>query len=205
MSLEVETVLRREDVQRLVEGAEASGLVWQSELSELIEAHELDALATEALSGELERRGIEVLQDREHEPPRPLQSSYESTTDALKLFLREVGRRPLLTAAQEVELAKRLERGDLAARRQMIESNLRLVVSIAKHYRHQGLPFLDLIQEGTLGARCQSKEAQMAGVEVGDFGSPDETRAPDKTTIEIVRMGSANASRMRLEPGWRWS
>ena len=45
----------------------------------------------------------------------------------------------------------------------------------------------------------------MAGVEVGDFGSPDETRAPDKTTIEIVRMGSANASRMRLEPGWRWS
>ena len=45
----------------------------------------------------------------------------------------------------------------------------------------------------------------MAGVEVGDFGSPDETRAPDKTTIEMVRMGSANASRMRLEPGWRWS
>lgn len=45
----------------------------------------------------------------------------------------------------------------------------------------------------------------MAGVEVGDFGSPDETRAPDKTTIEVVRMGSANASRMRLEPGWRWS
>jgi hypothetical protein len=55
--------------------------------------------------------------------------------------------------------------------------------------------------------RCpaKSKEAQMAGVEVGDFGSPDETRAPDKTTIEVVRMGSANASRMRLEPGWRWS
>jgi RNA polymerase primary sigma factor len=67
------------------------------------------------------------------------------------VFLREVGRHPLLTAAQEVELAKRLERGDLGARQQMIESNLRLVVSIAKNYRHQGLPFLDLIQEGTLG------------------------------------------------------
>jgi RNA polymerase primary sigma factor len=145
-------MLRREDVQQLVEDAEASGSVRQSELSELIEAHELDALAMEALSGELERRGIEVIQDREHEPPpRPLQSSYESTTDALNLFLREVGRHPLLTAAQEVELAKRLERGDLGARQHMIESNLRLVVSIAKHYRHQGLPFLDLIQEGTLG------------------------------------------------------
>ena len=152
--LGVETVLGREEVQRLVEGAESSGSVRRSELIELIEAHELDALATEALSGELERRGIEVVQEpeREHEtPPRPLQSSDESTTDALNLFLREVGRHPLLTPAQEVELAKRLERGDLDAKRRMIESNLRLVVSIAKTYRHQGLPFLDLIQEGTLG------------------------------------------------------
>ena len=147
-------MLRREDGQRLVEDAEASGSVRQSELIELIEAHELDPLATEALSGELERRGIEVVQDPERghaTPPRPLQSSYESTTDALNLFLREVGRHPLLTPAQEVELAKRLERGDLDAKQQMIVSNLRLVVSIAKNYRHQGLPFLDLIQEGTFG------------------------------------------------------
>jgi RNA polymerase primary sigma factor len=101
--------------------------------------------------GDASARGVQD-PEREHEPsPRPLQSSYESTSDPLELFLREVGRRPLLTAAQEVELAKRLERGDLGARQQMIESNLRLVVSIAKHYRHQGLPFLDLIQEGTLG------------------------------------------------------
>ena len=78
-------------------------------------------------------------------------SSYELTTDALSLFLREVGRHPLLTAAEEVEFAKRLERGDLDAKRRMIEANLRLVVSIAKNYRNQGLPFLDLIQEGTLG------------------------------------------------------
>jgi len=89
---------------------------------------------------------------REREsPPRPLQGSYESTTDALDLFLREVGRHPLLTPAQEVELAKQIERGDLDAKQHMIESNLRLVVSIAKNYRNQGLPFLDLIQEGTLG------------------------------------------------------
>src|SRR5262249_24085260 len=65
--------------------------------------------------------------------------------------LREAGRHPLLTAAQEVELSKRIERGDMAAKAQMIQSNLRLVVSIAKNYRNQGLPFLGLIQERTLG------------------------------------------------------
>ena len=75
----------------------------------------------------------------------------ETTTDALQLFLREAGRHALLTAAQEVELAKKIEKGDMRAKQLMIQSNLRLVVSIAKNYRNQGLPFLDLIQEGTLG------------------------------------------------------
>jgi RNA polymerase primary sigma factor len=96
-------------------------------------------------------RGVQDPERERESPLRTLQSSYGSTTDALSLFLREVGRHPLLTPAQEVELSKRLERGDLRAKQQMIESNLRLVVSIAKNYRHQGLPFLDLIQEGTLG------------------------------------------------------
>ena len=80
-----------------------------------------------------------------------LTAPVETTTDALQLFLREAGRHHLLTAAQEVELAKRIERGDNTAKQRMIQSNLRLVVSIAKNYRNQGLPFLDLIQEGTLG------------------------------------------------------
>ena len=75
----------------------------------------------------------------------------EITTDALQLFLKDIGRVPLLTAAQEVELAKRIERGDHTAKQAMVEANLRLVVSIAKRYRNQGLPFLDLIQEGTIG------------------------------------------------------
>jgi RNA polymerase primary sigma factor len=75
----------------------------------------------------------------------------EISTDALQLFLNEVGRHKLLTAAQEVELAKRIERGDHRAKQEMVEANLRLVVSIAKRYRNQGLPFLDLIQEGTIG------------------------------------------------------
>src|SRR4029453_19455162 len=74
-----------------------------------------------------------------------------AAVDSLQLFLNEIGRHPLLTAAQEVALAKRVERGDERAKEEMIRSNLRLVVSIAKHYRGQGLPFLDLIQEGMLG------------------------------------------------------
>jgi RNA polymerase primary sigma factor len=71
--------------------------------------------------------------------------------DTLQLFLVEIGRHPLLTAAEEVALAKRIERGDSAAKARMIESNLRLVVSIAKGYRGLQVPFLDLIQEGTIG------------------------------------------------------
>jgi RNA polymerase primary sigma factor len=75
----------------------------------------------------------------------------EVSTDSLQLFLKDIGKVDLLTAAQEVELAKRIERGDDRAKQQMVEANLRLVVSIAKRYRNQGLPFLDLIQEGTIG------------------------------------------------------
>ena len=78
-------------------------------------------------------------------------SNDEAPRDSLDLYLRDASRRPLLTAAQEVRLTKLVERGDAGAKQTMIESNLRLVVSIAKKYRYQGLPFLDLIQEGTLG------------------------------------------------------
>jgi RNA polymerase primary sigma factor len=75
----------------------------------------------------------------------------EGATDGLQLFLKEIGKGRLLSAQDEVELAKRIWRGDLDAKQKMVESNLRLVVSIAKNYRNQGLPFLDLIQEGTIG------------------------------------------------------
>jgi RNA polymerase primary sigma factor len=80
------------------------------------------------------------------EPPET-----EFSADSLQLFLKDIGKVDLLTAAQEVELAKRIERGDHRAKQEMVEANLRLVVSIAKRYRNQGLPFLDLIQEGTIG------------------------------------------------------
>jgi RNA polymerase primary sigma factor len=75
----------------------------------------------------------------------------EYSTDSLQLFLKDIGKIDLLTAAEEVDLAKRIERGDHRAKQEMVESNLRLVVSIAKRYRNQGLPFLHLIQEGTIG------------------------------------------------------
>src|ERR1051325_10279206 len=154
--VEIESILQHEDIQRLLEEAEVTGSIRQPELAELFELHQLDALETDAFVNELDRRGIEVIQEPEKEQekeatPPPLQTSYETTTDALQLFLREAGRHALLTAAQEVELAKRIERGDMGAKTHMIQSNLRLVVSIAKNYRNQGLPFLDLIQEGTLG------------------------------------------------------
>jgi RNA polymerase primary sigma factor len=74
-----------------------------------------------------------------------------SSPDSLQAFLRDIGKVDLLTAAQEVELAKRIERGDHGAKQEMVEANLRLVVSIAKRYRNQGVPFLDLIQEGSIG------------------------------------------------------
>jgi RNA polymerase primary sigma factor len=80
-----------------------------------------------------------------------LDLTVEPSLDSLRLYLRSIGRVELLTAEQEVELAKRIERGDMAAKRHMVEANLRLVVSIAKGYLGRGLSFLDLIQEGSLG------------------------------------------------------
>jgi RNA polymerase primary sigma factor len=153
---EIETVLGSEDVRHLLEAAEQNGgSVRHHELQDVLEPLELDALEVEAFRQELEQRGIEIVEEeRAPEPviPQPQTAIVvETTTDALQLFLREAGRHPLLTAAQEVELSKRIERGDMQAKQRMIQSNLRLVVSIAKNYRNQGLPFLDLIQEGTLG------------------------------------------------------
>src|SRR5918996_1138687 len=148
-------VLQHEEILQLLEKAEAAGFVDASDVADAIEAAELEPPELEALQRELEERNIEVIEPKEppKEPTAPPRATevLETTTDALQLFLREIGRHPLLTAADEVELSKRIERGDMAAKRRMIECNLRLVVSIAKNYRNQGLPFLDLIQEGMFG------------------------------------------------------
>src|SRR5262245_63214178 len=100
---------------------------------------------------ELDTIVIEIGAPAEEAAPVVTETVQHGAGDSLQLFLADVGRHKLLTAAEEVALAKRLEKGDLLAKRRMIESNLRLVVSIAKGYRGLGVPFLDLIQEGTLG------------------------------------------------------
>jgi len=128
----------------------------QSQVAELAESIDLDDAAVEQLYAELGERGIDVADDcarQEVVPPTRVANERlaEATTDAMSLYLREINRHPLLTAAEEVELAKKVEVGDLAAKERMINSNLRLVVSIAKRYRGTELSLLDLVQEGTLG------------------------------------------------------
>ena len=140
-------------VDALVERGEERGCVNLSELSELTQdLSEDEALA---LADRLEARGIEVADDcgRESEsgPSYAIEELSVMTGDTLQLFLRDVRRHPLLTAADEIELAKRIERGDLEAKERMVNSNLRLVVSLAKKYQGHELSLLDLIQEGILG------------------------------------------------------
>ncbi len=126
-----------------------------SELSEVVDQLELDDDEAQAMHETLEQRGFELRDDCGKTAER--ETSYSNgelasqTTDAMALFLREVARHPLLTADQEVELAKRIERGDLAAKEQLVNSNLRLVISNARKYQGLDLPLLDLIQEGILG------------------------------------------------------
>ncbi len=153
-------LLETEPARALLEGAEERGYLVPAELEAFALEHDLADDEVEALQRELEATGLEV---REHasEPeeaekqatpePEPEAQVLVGAADSLQLFLADIGRHKLLTAAEEVMLAKAIERGDLTAKRRMIESNLRLVVSIAKGYRGLGVPFLDLIQEGTLG------------------------------------------------------
>jgi RNA polymerase primary sigma factor len=126
-----------------------------SEVDELAQAAGLGDEETRELYDSLEARGVDVTDDcgrQEVEATRFLNTDVaERTTDALQLFLNEVRLHPLLTATDEISLAKRIERGDVEAKERMINSNLRLVVSIAKKYQGQDLPLLDLIQEGIFG------------------------------------------------------
>lgn len=150
------------ELRALIVRGQEMGFLGLEEVAEVLDGLGLDADAAELVYQQLEEAGIELLEQSEalaraaeivdeSERPRRPTAAVEQTTDALQLFLKDIGRVPLLTAADEVRLAKRIEAGDQEAKRQMVEANLRLVVSIAKGYRGRGLPFLDLIQEGTLG------------------------------------------------------
>jgi RNA polymerase primary sigma factor len=126
-----------------------------SEISELVQEAELGEDDAQALQDMLEARGIEVRDDCGRDGIE--QTTYviddlaQQTTDAMSLFLQEVRRYPLLTREEEVELAKRIERGDLDAKERLVNSNLRLVISNARKYQGHDMPLLDLIQEGILG------------------------------------------------------
>ncbi len=153
-------LLDSDQAKALVEGAEERGYLESAELEAFSLEHDLNEDEVEELTRELERIGLEVRQpaaeaekeaEKEKAPEPAEQHVLSGSADSLQLFLADVGRHKLLTAAEEVTLAKAIERGDPVAKRRMIESNLRLVVSIAKGYRGLGVPFLDLIQEGTLG------------------------------------------------------
>ena len=141
-------------LQTLLARGEEEGCVNLSQFNELVAAEELDEDEVARLYEQLEERGLELSDDcgREQEESTYVNGDLAvATTDALQLFLNEAGRWPLLTKEEEVELAKRVERGDLEAKERMINSNLRLVVSIAKRYQGHGLSLLDLIQEGIIG------------------------------------------------------
>ena len=143
-----------EHVSALMELGEREGCLELSEVSRVVEEAGLEDEDVERLYQDIQERGIELSDDCGR---AATESTYVngdlavSTTDALQLFLNEVGRYKLLTAEEEVELAKRIERGDREAKDLMINSNLRLVVSIAKKYQGHGLSLLDLIQEGIIG------------------------------------------------------
>jgi RNA polymerase primary sigma factor len=148
----VHEVLDTQAGRHLLESAEERGYVETAELEALALELDLGDEEMAEVTHELETIGLEIGAPAEEAAPVVAEAAVSTGAgDSLQLFLADVGRHKLLTAAEEVALAKRLEKGDLLAKRRMIESNLRLVVSIAKGYRGLGVPFLDLIQEGTLG------------------------------------------------------
>src|SRR5262245_7508285 len=143
-------LLESDEARVLLEAGKASGRLTAEEIALAVDELELDAGQADELYAAIDELQIEVVDSTEADD-EPETETTEVSTDTLQLFLKDIGKVPLLTAAQEVELAKRIERGDHGAKQAMVEANLRLVVSIAKRYRHQGLPFLGLIQEGTIG------------------------------------------------------
>jgi RNA polymerase primary sigma factor len=167
----IDTILDRQELTTFIEDAETDGVVDARALEAAAVDLDLDDDELALLRGELESRGIEIASsdeseetvdpkaggelevDEEDEPELDLHFDADLTgvTDSVTLFMHEIGKHDLLTAAEEVVLAKRVERGDLRAKERMINSNLRLVVSIAKRYRGHGVSFGDLIQEGVIG------------------------------------------------------
>jgi RNA polymerase primary sigma factor len=146
----VADLMETDDAKALLEAGREAGHLTADEIAVALDELDLEPAQIDDFYHALEELQIEIIVEEEDDEP-VAEEPREVSTDALQLFLKDIGKVDLLTAAQEVELAKRIERGDHCAKQEMVEANLRLVVSIAKKYRNQGLPFLDLIQEGTIG------------------------------------------------------
>ena len=151
-----------EELQGLIAQARERGYLTFEEIAGTLEEVEVDKEQVRQLHAHLVEHGIDVLSEDGVPAYKEAKAAVETrrtevdltvepSLDSLRLYLRSIGRVELLTAEQEIELAKRIEKGDIAAKRHMVEANLRLVVSIAKGYLGRGLTFLDLIQEGSLG------------------------------------------------------
>jgi RNA polymerase primary sigma factor len=142
------SVVLEEHIQAFLADAEERGAIDESALQGFAAEHDLEDEELAALRSELEALDVDVA-----EPARAQVALHEApaSTDPLTLFMHQIGRYPLLTAAEEIALAKRVERGDAEAKERMINSNLRLVISIAKRYQGHDVPLLDLVQEGVIG------------------------------------------------------
>ena len=155
-----------EELHKLVAEGTEKGFLSYDEIVTGLEDVELTKEQTEDFYTYLVEHGVDLVEGEQHKAPPHEQTppedekavaapkldlTVEPSLDSLRLYLREIGKVPLLTADQEVTLAKRIERGDMCAKTAMIEANLRLVVSIAKGYLCRGLSFLELIQDGSLG------------------------------------------------------
>ncbi|MEZ0535632.1 RNA polymerase sigma factor RpoD [Caldicellulosiruptoraceae bacterium PP1] len=147
----------REKVREIIELAKNKGFLTFSEIQEHFEKFELDPQQIDNIYETLEKMGIDIVDDRV-EDTENLQEDLDLTLpegigidDPVRMYLKEIGKIPLLTSDEEIELAKKIEKGDEEAKRRLAEANLRLVVSIAKRYVGRGMLFLDLIQEGNLG------------------------------------------------------
>ena len=199
-------------IQAVLDEAEERGTIEETVLEAFALEHELEDEELNALRAELEEREVEILAPvapaRAEREPEPVVGS----TDAMTLLMNNVGRYPLLTAAEEVALAKRVERGDREAKEQMINSNLRLVISIAKRYQNRNLPLGDLFQEGVIGLnRAVEKFDWRRGFKFSTYatwwirqacqravsGQSDTIRIPTHVHERRVKLGGASA---RLEP-----
>ena len=145
------TMAVAEALEQLLNHRAEHGVLTPADVADSVLAHDLDEQEAEALEHELEAHGAAPEAEEEEFTLDLSIGEAHYTTDSFQMFLNEAGRYPLLTAAEEVELAKRIERGDMAAKERMINCNLRLVVSIAKRYQTQGITLGDLVQEGVLG------------------------------------------------------